>query len=239
LPHDNRLEAAEWSPDGQRIVTASWDGCGRIWTIPQVRSPPGSTWLADIAEAFGGVQLRDDETSLRVSRDRLTELRSMIERQESSGEFLAWAQWLLADRATRPLAAGTTIVAREHALERFGDNKPDRVRQALRLSPMDPRGLARWSRLVLQQNEERNPRKLAEATWTAELATNIDPECFEAWCSLSQARLAAGNISGARDAFDRARNSPRATSSPEERRALADLRRRIDRAADAVPSSRP
>jgi dipeptidyl aminopeptidase/acylaminoacyl peptidase len=235
LAHGNRVTSAEWSPDGQKIVTASWDSSGRIWSLPLLHSAPANPEvLADIAEAYGGLRLSRDETTQRVGRDRLAGIQQQIEKANDETDFNAWMRWLLADRATRPLAPGVTVTAEEHARARFADNKPDRVRQALQLAPMDAQGLARWSRLVLQQNEERNPRKFAEALSTAELATKIDPGCFDAWCSLANARLAGGEVESARLAFQRAQEARPETLSAADQRTLADLHRRIERAAPAA-----
>jgi WD40 repeat protein/predicted Ser/Thr protein kinase len=235
LVHGNRVESAEWSPDGRRVVTSSWDASGRIWTLPFPRTSPGTAaQLADIAEAFGGLRLSRDEIAQRVTRDRLDDMREQVEAAEGDSDFRSWAQWLLDDRARRPLAPGGAISAGEHARSQFTDNKPDRVRQALQFAPMDSRGLARWSRLVLQQTEERNPRKFAEALATAELATRIDPGCFDAWCSLAHAELATGKIESARAAIRRAVETRPEILSPADQRHFNDLRRRIDRAAQTT-----
>jgi hypothetical protein len=239
LIHGNRVESAEWSPDGRRIVTASWDACGRIWSLPVFQPTPETAgWLADVAEAYGGLRLSRDEIAQRVARDRLDALQSQIGSWSDNSDFAGWGRWLLADRGMRPLAPGATVTAGEHAHDRFADNKPDRVRQALQLDPMNPRGLARWSRLVLQQTEARNPRKFAEAVFAAELATRIDPMCFDAWCSLAHAKLGIGDGEGARAAFKRAEDTRPAEWSEADRRAFAGLRRRIERAA-GIDASAP
>src|SRR5581483_6938714 len=37
--HGDRVEYAAWSPDGKRIVTASWDGTARVWNADGVGAP--------------------------------------------------------------------------------------------------------------------------------------------------------------------------------------------------------
>jgi cytochrome c-type biogenesis protein CcmH/NrfG len=82
---------------------------------------------------------------------------------------------------------------------------------------------------VLAQSADRNPRKVAEATAAAERAHRLDPGGFEAWWSLAEVRLAAGELAAARAAFGEAEQRTPADLSPADRQALSALRQRLRR----------
>ncbi|MEO8428124.1 MAG: protein kinase [Verrucomicrobiota bacterium] len=205
LPHGNLVVSAEWSPDGRAVLTASWDGSARVWAMPFLSRTPQSRWLADLAGALGGLKIRNDGLRLEITSDR-SDMPKIGLPEDTNGDphFVEWAQWLLADRQTRTIAPQSTHTTAEYTRARLDDTRADRLREKLRFTPMNGEGLARWSRLVLKQDVERNPRRLAEATFAAELAARLNPDSHEPWWSLAEVKLSAGQREGARDAFRQA-----------------------------------
>jgi len=55
LRHQDKVELAEFSPDGRRIVTVSSDDAVRVWDIVQVLPPALS--IADYLEFASGYRL--------------------------------------------------------------------------------------------------------------------------------------------------------------------------------------
>jgi hypothetical protein len=61
MKHDAEVYSAQFSPDGQRVVTASWDRTARVWDIPIITkkdSDADVNLLADLTEATGGLALQ-------------------------------------------------------------------------------------------------------------------------------------------------------------------------------------
>jgi hypothetical protein len=232
LRHGNRVVDAAWAPDGRSVVTASWDGSARIWSLPLnpvVR--PDSARLATLAENFGRLRLTDEDVTLKLigARDPGT----VLGRPPAPGpnHLPAWEEWLLADRATRGIAPGFGLTPREFMQTRLDETRAERLHEALRLAPMHAEGLARWSRLVLRQNPERNRRRLGEAAFAAELAVQLAPESFEAWWSLAEVRLSAGERDRAREALLRAVDRLPVEISAGDRQAFNLLRNRLGNVA--------
>ena len=45
--HEDSVTSAQFSPDGARIVTASWDKSARIWTILPTSAGPPPAWFPE------------------------------------------------------------------------------------------------------------------------------------------------------------------------------------------------
>jgi WD domain, G-beta repeat len=61
MKHDDEVFSAQFSSDGQRVVTASGDHTARVWDIPTITrkdSTDDANLLADLAEATGGLTLQ-------------------------------------------------------------------------------------------------------------------------------------------------------------------------------------
>ena len=40
--HEDRIPALEFTPDGQALVTVSWDNSARLWSVPVLRQDRAS-----------------------------------------------------------------------------------------------------------------------------------------------------------------------------------------------------
>jgi WD40 repeat protein len=61
MKHDGAVTSAQFSADGQRLVTASGDKTARVWDIPTITtndSANDANLLANLAEATGGLALQ-------------------------------------------------------------------------------------------------------------------------------------------------------------------------------------
>ena len=61
MKHDAAVFSAQFSPDGQRVVTASSAKTARVWDIPTITnkdSADDANLLADLAEATAGLTLQ-------------------------------------------------------------------------------------------------------------------------------------------------------------------------------------
>jgi WD40 repeat protein len=70
LKHADELKSAQFSPDDQRVVTASKDKTVRIWEVPTVLLP-APDWIPKLTEAIGGKRFGDQEIpeSTLLNRD--------------------------------------------------------------------------------------------------------------------------------------------------------------------------
>ena len=93
MRHDDVVYFAQFSPDGQRVVTASWDKTARVWDVPTTRNQDaqdGMLLLADLAEAACGSVLQGSgqaeilkllsSDQVRASREKIA---AKFERQSS------------------------------------------------------------------------------------------------------------------------------------------------------------
>ena len=58
MRHDGEVCSAQFSADGQRVVTASGDKTARVWDAPVIRNQDDVLLLADLAEAACGSVLQ-------------------------------------------------------------------------------------------------------------------------------------------------------------------------------------
>jgi WD40 repeat protein len=59
--HAERIIAAEWARDGRSFLTASYDRTAKLWPVFAVPDGPAPSWLAELAEATGQLQVEGDQ----------------------------------------------------------------------------------------------------------------------------------------------------------------------------------
>ena len=91
------VQAAECSPDGQRMVTASADGTARLWDVPTASASDYEGALR-LAEAVAGFDETGKSLSTRQAFERLSRLREAGSPREARMDGLAAVtSWFLAD----------------------------------------------------------------------------------------------------------------------------------------------
>jgi WD40 repeat protein len=84
MKHDGAVWSAQFSADGQRVVTASRDKTARIWDIPTITrkdSAADANLLADLAGATGGLALRafgQTEILATLTLDQIIAMRNKV-----------------------------------------------------------------------------------------------------------------------------------------------------------------
>ena len=80
--------SAQFSPDGTRIVTASWDNTARIWDVlsPSAETPP--KWFADFLRYMAQMRLNSDGELETLKPDDWLALRERMRevRRASAGQ---------------------------------------------------------------------------------------------------------------------------------------------------------
>ncbi len=110
-PEDHPWRSTEFSPDGERVYTASESNGTSIWDVP-VASRGDSESIAALAEAVAGVRL--NAAGAMVPTVGSTATLERLRRESSTaadGEhtFLGVARWFLADRWERPISPFATL----------------------------------------------------------------------------------------------------------------------------------
>jgi WD40 repeat protein len=99
LRHGGRVVRAQFSPDGRRVLTASADGTARVWDVPTA-PVPAPAWLADFAEAVGGLRVDAEQNLVFTGRNALQQFEAP---PATAADFYAqFLRWFLSDRGSRP-----------------------------------------------------------------------------------------------------------------------------------------
>jgi WD40 repeat protein len=105
--HRGEVRRADFSPDGQRLLTASFDGTVKIWGLGLLRPPvPVPNWLPEFAESLAGKRIGDNDAPVSVSGDRIQKAKAHIAQvPEQNDYYTHWAKWMLEERLQRPVKA--------------------------------------------------------------------------------------------------------------------------------------
>jgi hypothetical protein len=147
LQHPAELRFAEFSPDGQRVVTACRDNTARVWDVGLALSRCPD-WLLRLAEALSGNRLNEqgilEPTSLERA-ETIAQIRRQLENQPDNGDGVAWGRWVLADRSRRTISPFSSLTVLAYIQNRINEGTADSLNEAERLAS----GNAALSRRVL------------------------------------------------------------------------------------------
>jgi len=188
LRHEFQVISAQFSPDGQRVVTASQDKTARVWEIP-VASLPLSVWFIKRAEATAGRRFDAQGMDAAVPALEARQQREQAAARTDTNFFTRVAQWAQADAGLRSISPFSPITAPEYVTRRIQENTLASLREAVLLSPTNSLAFARLAMRVKDQSAKENPGHLEEAEFYARYALEHDPNNSEARQALNAIQL--------------------------------------------------
>jgi hypothetical protein len=130
---------------GSQLLTGCRDGVSRRHEVPPLPTP-APLWLADLAEAVGGLRIAENDAPTRqgvpelrkVARDRSTAV-SAVGPTGAAPVLLydQFAEWFLADRATRTISAFSKITMDEGIAQLAKIGTIPTLEEAYRRRPTD------------------------------------------------------------------------------------------------------
>jgi len=157
MRHDGEVCSAQFSADGQRVVTASGDKTARVWDAPVIRNqdaPDDVLLLADLAEAAcGSVLQTSGQTEIlkllppdqvRATREKIA---AKFERQ-SSGlapvERLLKLKWSVSELRRRTISPFSKVTVPEWIENRIKQGTFESLRAAIQMDPAKSRLIAHF-----------------------------------------------------------------------------------------------
>jgi len=106
---ETEVYSAQFSPNGQRVVTASLNSA-RIWELPNV-SLPVPEWLPKLMQAIAGKRFNDHGLSESVPVGELRALKTQLSQSSELDVWTQWAKWFFAEPAARPISPFSDMTA--------------------------------------------------------------------------------------------------------------------------------
>jgi len=100
LLHNDAVFHAEFGADGRWMASGGDDGQVRLWEVPFAPHPIPA-WLADLAEAVGGLRFNTDNMLESVPTDDLWRLRRRLASLAGNDAWSVWVRWFCGDVAER------------------------------------------------------------------------------------------------------------------------------------------
>jgi hypothetical protein len=136
---------------------------------------PVPAWLAEFAEAIGGVRLDQKGTAEPAPVETLLKLKDRLAAGSSSDFYTRWGTWIFADRLTRTISPYSSMTLVEYVDCRIQENTLSSLQEAVRLSPSNASALARLARQILAQDSVQHPERAAQADWYSRRAVELSP----------------------------------------------------------------
>ena len=165
LSWTGRQPSIRFSPGRDRILV-DIPGQTAIWEISPDYGGEAPAWVPEVAEAIGGWRLDAQGKLARVDYGSLHDLRGRLDGFSGHPALIRWTDWLLQDRATRPISPGSHCMLEDCVASLLETGTETNVREALIISPMNPVALAvRAEQLVTGSQQQPTL-----AAWYAESA---------------------------------------------------------------------
>jgi hypothetical protein len=157
----SQVYSAQFSPDGQRVLTTLSDNTARLWDAPTVSSKDAPKemdvlLLADLAEAAGGVTIQASgqaEILSLMPADRVRGIREKIAArfQAPSSKLTPvqqFLQWSVSERRTRTISPFSELTVAKWMESRINEGTLDGLRAAIQVDPANARLAAHFGRVL-------------------------------------------------------------------------------------------
>jgi hypothetical protein len=193
MKHDGTVTSAQFSPDGQRVVTASFDRTARVWDIPTITrkdSADDANSLADLAEATAGLALQifgQTEMLAALTLDQVKATRDKIAVKFSGPPskltpLQRFLKWSVSDRRSRTISPFSELTIAEWIENRINEGTLDDLRTAMLVDPANARlnahfGVALAKLAIAEKTDPDDARRArAEADYQTRRALEIAPD---------------------------------------------------------------
>jgi hypothetical protein len=111
LKYNDEVLSAQFSPDGKRMVTVSWDHTLRLWDVVSTQSQCPD-WLLQLSEAISGQVLSKwgvlEDTKLNRA-ETIQQIREKLSQELGGDDWVVWGRWFLADPLSRTISPSSRI----------------------------------------------------------------------------------------------------------------------------------
>jgi WD40 domain-containing protein len=195
-PHDPTVSSAQFSPDSQRIVTASGDRTARLWDSVSATDKDTTDdvlLLAELAEAASGVALEtvgqaENLTALTFEQRDTTWQKIAAKFARASSELTSlqrFLKWSVSDRRSRTISALSQETVSEWLENEIKEGTVEGLRAALEVDPANARVTAHLGRRLADEALKQGPgpdearRARGEADFLTSRALKLAPNSEE------------------------------------------------------------
>jgi hypothetical protein len=196
MKHEGEVLSAKFSPDGQRVVTASKDGTARLWDAINVTNKDTSEDIllfAELAEATAGLTWETIDQTESVKLLAPEQVRAswngiagkFSQRTSKLTPFQRFMEWSVSDRRSRTISPSSQITVSEWLKNRIAEGTVEGLQAALQLDPANGRVTAHLGRRLADQALERGidpevaRRDRGDADFLTSRAQKLSPDSAE------------------------------------------------------------
>lgn len=196
-------EATRVSPDGRLLGIGTKDGSVRVFEF--LKPPlPVTDWFPEVAEHVGGERLNRRGLLESTAWSDITSVIEAENLKQSEDFYGKWLRWFLEPPLDRKLSPFSGIQVREVVDRWIQHRSKASLASALALDPHNPRALAAYAALLLEQTETVNNQSLQRALFLSHKATEWGASDAWVWRWRATILAAGGGTQQAAEAWDRA-----------------------------------